>query len=449
MLLLLCASCTRSLEFGDDLLGEEFINVQTIDTLTIKAKTIINDSSRVFSTTAIPLRYLIGKVEDPTFGTYESEINLQFGVLDSLSDVERFPTSTLDSIVFRFSVDSQGFYGNGILGMGLEFRELGEQLAFDDHDASEMPSTTGDLIGEIGTFIPDSKSFIRVQEVAGQATDSTIFREDSLGLRMSVRLDDALGQKWLDADPSVFDSDESFRNFFPGLKITPSETSQAMMGVSAFNSGIIQLYYKDVDTAGVERSYFYRVQVIQRCFFSGLDAYDPSCVIFSNYEHDYSGSPVENFFDDYTMGDSLLFLQGMIGTSIEMDFPTLPNLGSILLNKAQLKLYVDYSGVDEDLFEAINQLVVSYEDENGDLIPIEDIVSLSSFSGALEEDPDTGDIFYEINMTAHFQEIVDGKKPTKIFILPSQRPIIPNRTVLFGAGNSTAPAKLSITFSEN
>ncbi len=449
-IIIVISACTRGIEFGDDLLSDELVDVTVTDTFVLNSRTVVHDSTRVFSATARPLRQLVGKMEDPIFGRSEAMSHFQLGINPNDNASERFPGATLDSITLNIAWDTAVFYGNYRDGMELEVRELMEPLDEDlmDHFAGEMPAVFPDAIGSTGPIVPSADDRYVYRRVF-QSADSSVVTVDTLVGVRSIRLDDALGQRILDSDASVFSSRAAFRDAFPGLRIEAVGASNGHIGYRLSSLIEVNLYYQYTDTAGVDRQGLYPINLSETCNNGGTGEIF-TCVLYNTYEHDYTGSQVEPFLTDPLLGDSLLFLQSMIGTNIELDLPTRIAEGQILLNKAQLLLELEEQSATEDrLYPPVQRVLALYRDSEGETF-IRDLLVAGSqgFRGFLEEDTDTGRRFYELNITEHMQSVLQGELPERLIIVPNQRSSIPSRTVIKGNKASTGAVRLIVVYSE-
>jgi len=448
--ILVVSACTRGIEFGDDLLSDELIEVSVTDTFVLNSRTVLHDSTRVFSPTSRPLRQLVGKMNDPIFGQSESVSHFQLGINPNNDAFERFPGATLDSITLNIAWDTTVFYGNYRDGMELEVRELMEPLDDDlmDHYADEMPMVFPDAIGSTGNFVPDGQEEYVYRRVF-QAADSSVVTSDTLVGVRSIKLDDAFGQRILDADPSVFATRAAFRDALPGLRIEAVGASNGYVGYRLSALVEVNLYYQYTDTAGVDRQGLYPIDLSETCNNGGVGEIF-TCVLYSTYKHDYSGSEVESFLADVSLGDSLLFLQSMIGTNIELDLPTQISDGQVLLNKAQLILELEeQSALEEITYPPVERVLAVYRNgENETFVRDLLIASSQGFRGFLEEDDDTGRRYYELNITEHMQSVLQGELPERLIIVPNQRSTIPTRTVVKGNKASSGAVRLVVVYSE-
>ncbi len=445
-------SCTRGIEFGEEIIAEEFVSLRSVDTFSLSAKTIANDSTRTFSPTNIPIRQLVGSLDDPIFGKSSAASYFQLGVVTTSTDYRRFENATLDSITLTMLWDSAGFYGSYDNGMTIDVFEVSEDIDMAgtdgdimNHFADESPAFFSDPIGSSGFVVARTTDKVTFRNPV-QAADSTIILTDTVRSAIQIRLDDAFGQKIIDADTVTLQTQTAFREFIKGMRIS-SPDAEGMVGISMANNAQIDLYYSYVDTAGISRSDNYIIDVTDFCndVFIGEN---PSCVIFNSFEHDYTGTALENIRTEDLDGDSLLYLQGMIGTSIELELPSSFDPGTdILVNKAELLFTVDAASVSGS-FEATDQIIASYRNDDDELSPISDLVRPEFYDGVLTDDPDTNEETFTLNITSHMQSVLDGELSSTMVLIPSSRAASAARVVLRGTEASEGKVGLRIIYTE-
>ena len=158
-----------------------------------------------------------------------------------------------------------------------------------------------------------------------------------------VHLPDQWGEELLERlieQDEVFDSQDNFKNEFPGLAFVPEDNGNCITGYLVNDSStVITLYYKDIGTATTENSLTYKVNTSNA---------------YTGIQHDRTGTPlasiqsgVENAVHSYDLGDRA-YMQGLTGFYNQIEFPTLNGLQSageiVSIESAILYLYpVKYS----------------------------------------------------------------------------------------------------------
>ena len=172
-----------------------------------------------------------------------------------------------------------------------------------------------------------------------------------------------------------------------------------------------------------------------------------------HFENDYTDAPIEAFIDNAPMGDSLVFTQGMAGTFIELDFPNLTTeLNNVIINKAELELYIADIDAPDDNFDPAEQLIL-LEQVDTTRVLVEDAVvaiainSLDDFGGTVRTDA-AGVQKYTMNISAHLQDMLNGTAGSKLFVQPFPKAADFSRTVFYGANHSTYPIRLKVTYTQ-
>jgi hypothetical protein len=205
-------------------------------------------------------------------------------------------------------------------------------------------------------------------------------------------------------DSSGYESDAAFLDFFKGLAIIPTKASENLLGfnLSAANSGIY-IYYTQDDT--LQRRYSFKVNDFS--------------VKMTGYSHDYLQSLLGASLNN--TNDTLLYLQGMSGTDIELDLSGVKNLKNVIINKADLEIFVaNHPLNDTSLFALPDQIVLSHE-VDGVLLPIDDIRTGSQniiefFGGSLIKRENGEPSSYKMNITGHLQTIISNLNSEKLIV---------------------------------
>ncbi|HEB61599.1 MAG TPA: DUF4270 family protein, partial [Bacteroidetes bacterium] len=149
--IILMTGCIKSSVIGDDILKNDEIGVEFVDTLPLFAKTVHNDSLRVYPTSA--RSFLLGQLENPYIGKAKADLFLDFQTLGEVPDSNDF---IFDSIVLTVIVDTSMFYGDDYEKHHLEVFELNENIRKTEADtfyANQTFEYKPSKIGEID-FVP-------------------------------------------------------------------------------------------------------------------------------------------------------------------------------------------------------------------------------------------------------------------------------------------------------
>ncbi len=424
IVVLMVSSCSRPTPVGAELLEQDKANVAFTDTLSLIAKTVPVDSVRTYSSlNDLQLSvYLCGDFNDPVFGNTDASIYTQFRFNNTPPN---FTDVTLDSIVLLLQYDTVGFYGDTLTPQNLEIYRISETM---DSSSTYFSNKTfafdGTPLGGAYNFAPKPSS--QVQLISGTDTSN-------VNPHLRIRLDDALGTELIDT--ALYSSEARFLEQFHGLHIRSTSPTNTMMGFRLLGTlSRMTIFYTKDTLAGS-----YSFPVTDRG------------VKFTNYEHDYSSTNIPAFFNDTSMGDSLMFIQGMSGSDIDIDIPGASSFNNIIVNKAELEFTVaTLAGDDENLYPPPTRIILTERNDEGDLLVIDDVIfSLSAFGGQVEESVDNlGKTIrtYRLNISSHFQDLVDGvaDKPLTLLIFGKQE--VPTRAVLYGPGHSQYPAKINLAY---
>jgi len=435
-------SCTEPTLIGSQLLEEDQASLNFTNELAVAATTIegtpvpTHNESITFQLT----RFLFGQIEDPVFG--KSTASLYSQMSSGTDSLYIASAVTIDSVILSMGYDSVGVFGDVSQAFEVEVFRLEEDLQnATEYYSNQNFMTSAEPIGK-SSFIPvfDSLSII---DYSGE-TPMIVKERPHVRIPLDLEFGEALF-----ADPTIYQSEEAFAAAFKGFLVRPTNTTPGLASFSFVNTiSRITVYYTSV-FGDVKREYRYPFQFIN--------------ARFSNFLHELEGSESGNAIN-VTMPD-FLYLQGMQGQNIEVSFPDISTLGtSTIVNKAELELTV----VATDTTALVGQIIPTKTDAGGRTI-INDI--LSSFRGAgntlltsvtggvpiIEEVNGTTVIKYRLNVSSHFQDIIDGTVENKItlsagmeenryYVRTLTKAETANRVVFYGPSHPTFAPKLNLTF---
>lgn len=430
-------SCSDPIIIGAGLLDEDRADVGFTDTLSITATTVTNDSIRTYTpfTSSQLLNYLFGNLNDPLLGHSSASIYAQ---VYPENNAPRFGENTvMDSITLVLPYDVGGFYGKTAgQEFAMEIYQLAEVLQEDDEYFSNQEIAVEPMpIGAAQVVVStDSLEFIDYD-----GTDTVAVRLPHYRLR----LDEAVGNYLIGLDSAAYASDSLFFDAFKGIHLRPASENEGLLSFDLLspNAGIY-LYYRD-SLNGKPKRFLYDFDI------------QPT-VRFTNFKHNYDGSPAAPFLNNAELGDSLLFVQGMSGTEVKLEIPNVESLRGLVVNKAELEVYVADLEGDDEAFSPISQLVLAAPNSDGILVAVKDIEIILSqrrnlaqlFGGTPEASPNGGPAVYRMNISAHFQDIIDGSRENILYISAFEKAENGARSVLYGPGNSPYSVKLKLSFTK-
>ncbi len=430
-------SCTKPELIGADLLANEAAQVGFADTLRIDASTRLQDAVLTYSRTAgrQVVRSLCGHLNDPFFGQSTAAVYTEVFLTVASA---RFLRRDIDSVILSLRYDTLGNYG-----------DISQPVTFEVYKMTEPLDRTASLYSDLEPPVEDSP--IAFKQTIPRTRDSLyIFsRRDTIRVPPMLRI--PMGSFFVlemqAQDSATFIQPDSFRAWMGGLHVRMRDAENTMVGFdlgSGFSA--LTVYYKDdADTDSTN-------SIISFEFLDQLGF----GVHHTHITHDYTGSPVQAFLDDQDLADSLLLLQGMAGVITGIGVPGLQDLGNVLINHAQLELYIAQmdSGEDSLRYPPVPQIITTVDNDDGELIFSQDVqLYLRAFqridpiggrpTGGSETEPKK----YVIDVTATVQALRKGTLPgDRFYITPYLQPSIPHRVIFYGPGHAQYPARLRVVY---
>lgn len=429
---LICINaCTDPLAIDTNLLNEDQVNIQFKNDFDIVATTIREDSIQTYQFNSKLGQYPLGNYNDPIFGRTSSNIYAQLRVLDE-NPIFLQPGSILDSVVLDLKYATPGAYGDSIAVYGFTVHQLSEDMTGDTtYYSTQSFESEAQVLGNFeGTPQPADSTTIFVYPSSLDIDTVTTIRSPVLRTHLDYQFGDGL----LKLSGENFADNETLLEIFKGLHIKPTTENNGMLAFdlqSEFSR--LTLYYKINDK--LKEFSFY---------FTNLSA------ATAHYDIDYTNSFIEPFIDDPVLGDSLVFLQGMSGTNVKLEFPDLMDLQNVIVNKAELEFYNVLT--DQDIlggYEPMRQFIVVEKGDEENFILLEDLsdTNLDIFGGRAEE---VSNRFfkYTINISGHLQRMIDGSKGNTLYLRAFPKSSDFSRVVLGGTKHSTNPIKLNLTYTQ-
>lgn len=430
-------SCNDASVLGSNILPEENnLEVDFTDTISLISSTVRLDSTRVYdpNPSLQPGRYIAGRVEDPVFGIYSSNIYTQFELLTTNPD---FSNAVLDSVVLLLAYDNTGgFYGELDNPFTIKVREVQEYMSpVETYQSFQTFNTSTSTLGEL-TFTPAPNDSVRLSE------------DVILAPHIRIPIDNALGNRFFnETDTTVFENDDNFTNYFNGVQIEAAlDENSAMIGLDLLDN-LSQLVF------------YYHEDTVQKAFV--LRAKSGSTKTM-NFNHTYDKgiyASLNPFIGNATLSDSLVFLQGMEGHDVRIELPFIKDFPKVVVNKAELVVRVAQDATSTT-YPIPEQLILSsVVDENSEPLLIEDVTvslsSTSSFEGSFGGNPQVNSssgediIEYRMNISGYLQSVLDGSienKPLYLEIFPKSDQ--PNRLILGGAKHSKYNMSIELTYTK-
>ena len=440
-------SCSDPSLLGAELFKDDKLNLQFTDTLTINAVNEPADSFVVNTKTTASLDYLLlGNVADPVFGPTEAQIFSQFRYAGVVTPTE-VATADSFSVYLELYYNSANVYGDTLADQKVSVYRLTEEIPDVTLYSSKVFKSESTPIGSL-TFKPTPNTADRV--ITRTIVDSVKFDTSFAAPRVRIPLNMNFAQ--LLKDTSIFRdgaafSVTGFTKWLKGLVIKVENKTGCMMafdfGSSKFTG--IKMYYRKKGDKNESTLSFPS---------SGL-------IKYSHFNLDYKNGTIQPFIRNQTKADEKLFVQGMSGVNVKLEFPYLQSLGKIVINKAELELTAVNEGTNMDAFPAIDQLLL----RTAQFDPIFDLgldpaynrgpgvrsLERLTTGGGFVRTETVNTVQYKkyyLNLTTHLQQMFNGKQGSILYLLPLFKEEKGSRVVLFGPKSATFRSKLNITYTK-
>jgi len=435
-------SCNKASLVGSDLFVPDSIDLFFEDDFEITAATERVDSVITYNGLTSLTTLIVGELDDPVFGKTKAEAYVDLNRSNNITPDFLFMKegttfkADLDSVVLILAYQPNAFYGDTSLVHDVEISII-EESPFDGDTlySSFRPSGTETVIGS-ASFVPRFSDSIFVTEPGD--TSATAFQG-----QVRIPLENSWAQAMFD-DTTLISSNTNLQTYAPGLKISSTSDGSSTWAID---------FSTTVEEPGDRIRIYYTKDTVQ-AFYDIIVNGDRH----NYYEHDYTGSELESFIGNAEKGDSLLFLQGMAGTEVEIDLPVVASnqFEDFLVNQAELEFFV----LEDPTFNihgAIESILLQRYTDDGDIVILEDafvaseLLQESTFDGELSTKVIDGMTLkrYSALVTIYTIERFEESNPqTKVRILPRNKSILPNRSIIYGPGHSKYPMKFKLNYSK-
>jgi hypothetical protein len=414
-------SCEKPSDIGLEIQppGDK-LDVIYCDTISLVTYSALEDSIRTDETSY----NLLGSYSDPVFGKHTASFYTQIRLS---SNAPSFGDSaTVDSLVL--SLGYADYYGDTLSPQSIKVYRLAEDIYKDSSYYSNRElKITGELLGS-KTFYPTP-------------TDSVYVGGDTLKAQLRIRLNNNLGNDFLSLAGSTQLSDNSnFLEYFKGLYVTsvPVSSTGCIMSFNLLSYlSSVTLYYKNADNDSLK--YIFVI--------------NENCARFNHFNHSkyWYADPYlrSEIYGDTLKGDSILYLQGIGGLKVRIQYPYLTDLaknGKIAINKAELIIPVDDDDMTLDNYDPPDRLALLEEKDGNIRFLLDQYEGAAYYNGYYDE---TGKQ-YRFNIARHVQQVVDGIKENlglSLVVYTTERPIKANRVVLKGS-KRTENLRLLVTYTK-
>lgn len=422
-------SCSDPLTLGGGIVESNPTTVEYVDDIKMPAKTIKVDSVSTYGPSLSEQLniYFLGSYQDNLFGKNYASLYVETRP-DYTPD---FTEGTLEEIFLLLPFHaSNPWVGDSAATFEVEVFQLVEPLDRTQIYYSNLnPAYNQVPIGSsLVQYSPDSLPLL---SYSSGVADTSFYPH------IKIPLSEAFGNQIMQLDPSTYDSDARFLESLNGIMVRPKSTNgTSLLGfdLSTGRAGIY-IYYSTQDTL-INR---YQLRV------------NDFSVKAVQYENEYESALIGEAINQNL--DTLLFVEGMSGTDIELDFSFAKEFKNAIINKAEIQLFVaNHPDNDTSLFRYPERIVLSTE-ENGELLPIQDIqigsTNLDSFFGGVfipgdESQPGS----YNMNVTAHVQSVANGLGDTKVILSIFPKRESAERGIFYSASHPNYGIKLRVAYTQ-
>ena len=414
--------CRKSDELGSTLLPANPLGLGQTDTLTLRGRTVPEE--RLATSTAIT--ELIGRRQEPVFGTFTAETALQFSLPSN--SVNFGAGATADSLVFILALNEVSA-GDTTAPLNLNVSLLGEALSPDSIYYSDRKPALGAPVASYTVNHPNITTVVNEPRATG--TD-TLQPE---GRQLRLRMPDALAQQFLAASGTAsLASQANFLAFFPGLVVSPVGSGNAFVvqaNLGSTLSGLVLYYHLD----GARKRFKFD--------FASAAAH------YTHFAHDFATTPVAAAQAQGTAAQQL-FATGGQGVKAAITLPYLDKMaanvpGRMAVNKATLIFYVDESLPGFAATDAPPSLQLLAQDSLGANAYLPD--QLDKYYGGRYNSATKS---YAFDVSRYVQNVINGKPNYGLYLLTASPAALPSRVVLANASaaNPLLRPRLTVTFTK-
>lgn len=454
LVLLILAACTDPITVGSDLVDGDLSDIGQTSDIPFTTRVVREDSIIVYdeSENAIIGSFTFGKTNDVVAGSWDHSLyvipRLVQRTSTGLPDPPEFAFRqdiNVDSAVLILEIDtSSAFFGlaRSFPTSVFALTDMVDQ-EIDYYSSLELP-TAGPTLNRDLSFSATREETLLYDTIVSPTGTTSGDTVSQAHIRIALN-DEFLNQLNM-LDESDFESDTTFWDFLPGIALTPTEETDALVTLRARPTRI----------GAVARAGFY-------FFFPDTATGNPTFyqapidLALPRYQKDFAGSLTETLLADGDDNEQVA-VSGQSGVMTEITFTDLSALQNVVINQAEIKFYrEDVDGYSYDEFANPSFLALYYKDETGALQPIEDRVNLANpssslavrqFLGGDPQTDDDGNVFYQPKFSIHMQSILEGEVPPTIYLRVVPVDSDPSRAVFGGPQAAVRPASVKVTFTE-
>jgi hypothetical protein len=390
--LFILGGCQETETIGLDVDTATEIKGNLIDTITVIASTVAEDTIITNTLEQYPLGYL----NDPIMGKTTANIALSL-TLDPPGLT--FGTSpVLDSAILVLYYGKE-FHGDSTSKFNVEVHQLKEALTESTPYYNTKPVAYSSSILGSKSLRFNLKDSVRVYELVTGKPDV----QKSKAPHIRIALDpNFIKTNFLNATSTVLSSDSELNKSIKGLYLTVNKAQSTGAG--------LEIYYKSENGALIDTT------------LHKFPIKNNAAPVVADFKHDYTGTNIQTQLSNPNTKFDFTYVQGLGGLRTRIRFPyldKLKNLGNITINKAELVLSV-VGGMDK--IKPAQRLLLYQNDIASQRQFVPDFSTNPVFSMT---DYDFGGYYdstnkrYKFVITTYIQDILKGKlKQYDTFIAP-------------------------------
>jgi hypothetical protein len=391
-------SCKKTFDTigNGTLTPEELLASGGIDTFSINTYSTLQDSAYTSGVSNL----VLGSMHDPKMGITNASFYAQFDYTGTLNQGNG-GAPVLDSVVL--SMKYVEFYGK-LDEITVQVHELTEEM---DVDSNYYRSTT----------FPENSNDLADPTSATQTPDPTkdvVIDGDTLDPQLRVKLDNTWGSTILNEgfNGTAFDSHESFRSFFNGLRVSVQETNPA--------SGQGGILYLDPNDKNTKITFYYHITGESDPYNFGIGI-TSDCAYFNHVDIDNSGYPAGNIIGNPALGLNQYYAQAFNMKAI-IEFAGVSDIPkNSVIHAALLELPIEYQTYNT--YYPSPSLAVVFELASG------------FKAGSIQYNNSRKSYLFDIRL--YIQEIVnDEVANTGVTVAPSKFSSSAERIIFNGPGTS-------------
>lgn len=402
--LFILSSCEETESIGLDVDPATEIKGSFIDTISIEASTLREDSIVTNSLEQYPLGYL----NDPIMGKTSASIGMSL-TLDP-PGLNFGTTPVLDSAVLVLFYGKE-FHGDSTSNFKVEVRQLTSSISESNLHYNTKPIFYNDFVLGSKSLNFNLKDSIKVTEIVAGKPDV----QKSKAPHIRINLDkDFITDNFLYATPTTLSSNLELNKAINGLHLSVNKDQTTGKGGIVFlnltDSSRLEVYYKSQNGSAIDTN------------VHKFPIKNNSAPVIAQFKHDYSGTEIQTQLNNPNTKFDKVYMQGLAGLRTKLRFPNLDklkSLGNITINKAELVLNI-VGGTDQ--IKPAQRLLLYQTDiaKQRQLVPdfgTNPAISLT--------DQDFGGFYDSINkrykfiITTYIQDIIRGRsKQYDTYIAP-------------------------------